>query len=511
MRNSITKSIIANSYFITIMKVKNSLLLFCFVCLILSFSSLSVSARFTASTPKNEEDALNLAAFEEFKEKFHKVYDSSAEEERRYTNFVSNFRFLQLLKHQNEQDSRVSHSSLENNEQNEVQEGFGVTPFFDLSHEEFDTQFLQSGRQYLSQRTMESEEEGALNRLSNESSFSSPKFSFLASSIASTDPPPKSWDWRDHGLVTPVKNQGSCGSCWAFSAIGNIEGQWAQNHHLLANFSEQHLLSCDAVDNGCNGGLMDSAFRWLIANNSGVVYKEESYPYASRNGTIPVCGANVSPIPGATIHGLTFIAPDEDVIESWLVTLGPLSIAVDATTWMFYARGILPICFNLNLNHGVLLVGYNNEAPTPYWIIKNSWGSEWGEQGYIRIKKGTNDCMMKEYVLTALVGNNPTPSPLTSTSSSPTHSPRPNPANSMYVEKQCLSSECTSLCMETVSYPAGQCTLISSGSVYVTCGQTDAVQKFYKSGDCSGEFQSATIPLNLCIPGWLAYKTSLCI
>lgn len=491
--------------------------LFLCTCLITCYLSLVVSAAFTVTPPTNDNEEVEArAAFKAFKLKFQKVYHSPEEEELRYTNFLANTRFLKQLQYQAKKIKHrdISHDSslgeasgkgMQDEEKKVVEEEeFGVTPFFDLSHEEFDGLYLEAGRQYF---TLRSQDQAMGDRSTSwESSSSSlfhTRYAHLGSSVENVSLP-SSWDWREHGMVTPVKNQGSCGSCWAFSSIGNVEGQWAMNQHPLIRLSEQQLTACDTVDNGCEGGVMENAFKWLIVNNSGVVYTEDSYPYTAQNGTVDQCGENVTPVPGATIHGMTSIPEDEAIIESALVRMGPLAIAVDATVWMFYMGGILPICLPMTLNHGVLLVGYNNNGPVPYWIIKNSWGTQWGENGYIRIRKGVKECKMNEYVVSALVGRNPPPIPPTSTS------PPPAPAASKYVEKMCLSSECSSLCIETSSYPVNQCVKAGSGSVLVKCTSDTAKQMFYKTEDCTGEFRVSSLILNQCIANRFTYSQSTC-
>ncbi|KAH8618146.1 putative Papain family cysteine protease [Trypanosoma vivax] len=136
---------------------------------------------------------------------------------------------------------------------------------------------------------------------------------------------PAAVDWRRKGAVTPVKDQGTCGSCWSFSAIGNIEGQWAAAGNPLTSLSEQMLVSCDFKDNGCGGGFMDNAFEWIVKENSGKVYTEKSYPYVSEDGSKPFCipyGHEV----GATITGHVDIPHDEDAIAKYLADNGPVAV-----------------------------------------------------------------------------------------------------------------------------------------------------------------------------------------
>ncbi|AYU78252.1 cysteine peptidase A (CPA) [Leishmania donovani] len=213
-------------------------------------------------------------------------------------------------------------------------------------------------------------------------------------------------DWREKGVVTPVKNQGMCGSCWAFATTGNIEGQWALKNHSLVSLSEQVLVSCDNIDDGCNGGLMEQAMQWIINDHNGTVPTEDSYPYTSAGGTRPPCHDNGTV--GAKIAGYMSLPHDEEEIAAYVGKNGPVAVAVDATTWQLYFGGVVTLCFGLSLNHGVLVVGFNRQAKPPYWIVKNSWGSSWGEKGYIRLAMGSNQCLLKNYAVTATIDDSNT-------------------------------------------------------------------------------------------------------
>lgn len=218
--------------------------------------------------------------------------------------------------------------------------------------------------------------------------------------------PPASVDWRARGAVTSVKFQGSCQGCWAFSATGNIEGQWFLAGHNLTSLSSQELISCDPQHYGCTGGRMDWAFKSILDQWGGNIMTEAAYPYEDQQGFILPC--NAAPDKkgiGATISGFVDLERNESVMMAWVAEHGPLSVAVDAgMAWMSYGKGIVTDCGGTALNHGVLIVGFGEHKGTPYWIVKNSWGATWGEDGYIRIAAGSNQCGIRSCPASAVVG-----------------------------------------------------------------------------------------------------------
>ena len=195
---------------------------------------------------------------------------------------------------------------------------------------------------------------------------------------------PPAVDWRTVGAVTPVKNQGQCGSCWSFSVTGALEGAYFIKTGTLVSFSEQELVDCDHVDKGCNGGQMDDAFEW-IHNNSGLC-SEASYSYGGKVGTCVKC----QPVKNSSVSGYVDVHPSEEALMAAL-TQPPVAIAIEADhmSFQFYSSGVYSGNCGTNLDHGVLLVGYGSENGTDYWIVKNSWGNTWGDNGYIYIARGS--------------------------------------------------------------------------------------------------------------------------
>jgi len=213
-----------------------------------------------------------------------------------------------------------------------------------------------------------------------------------------TPPPvtdlPTTVDWVPKGYVTPIKNQGQCGSCWAFSATGSLEGQHFKSTGKLVSLSEQNLVDCSDPEgnHGCDGGLEDQAFKYIIKNNG--IDTEASYPYVARDETCHFNAANV----GATCSSYVDIpSGNETALQVATATVGPISVGIDAShlSFQFYWAGVYSsvFCSRTSLDHGVLVVGYGVYKTTgkDYWLVKNSWGTKWGMQGYIMMARNDNN------------------------------------------------------------------------------------------------------------------------
>jgi len=244
---------------------------------------------------------------------------------------------------------------------------FGLNKFADLSEEEFKAHYMgykKSSRQIPTSATIEN--------------------------VAA--PLPTSMDWRAKGAVTPVKNQQQCGSCWAFSATEGVESAWFLAKKQLLVLSPQQIVSCDPNDDGCNGGDLPTAFAYV---QQAGLETDANYPYTSGNGNSGTCTYNQGEVV-ATISGFKYATThgNETAMQVAMLTNGPLSICVDAETWQYYEGGIIEHGCGDDLDHCVQIVGWNTDptAQIPYWIIRNSWGTDWGLNGYLWVERNKDEC-----------------------------------------------------------------------------------------------------------------------
>ena len=305
-------------------------------------------------------DTLMFQKFQKFMNKYNKKYDSIREYLGRYIVFKRNV--MKLLKQKN-----LSYKT-------------GITKFFDLTRQEFAKTYLNLNY-------------GAMNAVN-----------LKPYKMNAKNDSPDSWDWRDQGVVAPVKDQAACGSCWAFSAVANLEGLYAKEKGTIVTMSEQLLVDCDYYDSGCNGGLMEYAFTFLQEN--GGINNDGDYPYTGYQGD---CKSDPSSFVDMTVTGYNalcdFSECDEGEMKDFLYETGPLSVALNADPLMWYDSGIIDddSCDPSALDHGVTLVGYGTENGVDYWTVKNAWGENWGESGYFRMVRGKGMCGINTYVITATV------------------------------------------------------------------------------------------------------------
>jgi len=298
--------------------------------------------------------------FQDYIKDYQKQYASVEEFAERYVHFQEN---LQMIAELNRSNGLAT---------------YGVNKFTDMSPEEFKAAYLGFDPK------MSTPPAARVRR---------PRRNLNATAV----------DWRTKGAVSAVKDQAQCGSCWAFSATEEIESMWFLGGHTMELLSPQQIVSCDTTDYGCQGGWTTDAFNYV--KKAGGIEDNADYPYTSGGGVTGVCKVNSAKF-HVKITGFEYATPpcqqggscttqDETTMAKNCASTGPISVCVNAASWQFYTGGIItdncPGAWD-DLDHCVQVVGYNTSGSTQYWIVRNSWNTNWGEQGYLYVAVGQNLC-----------------------------------------------------------------------------------------------------------------------
>ncbi|KAG8390910.1 hypothetical protein BUALT_Bualt01G0132600 [Buddleja alternifolia] len=321
------------------------LLLSLFVCVFVGKTWGGSEMRIISYDEKDEEV---MSMYESWMVKHGKSYNAVGEKERRFQIFKDNLRYIE---EQNAAEGRTYK--------------LGLNRFADLTNEEYRNTYL--GVRHHGQRRLSGRRKSDLYEPREGDSL------------------PESIDWRNKGAVAPIKDQGSCGSCWAFSTIVSVEGINQIKTGELISLSEQELVDCDTSYNeGCNGGLMDYAFQFII--NNGGIDSEEDYPYTGRDGKCDQYRKNAKVV---SIDGYEDVPTYNEKALQKAVANQPIAVAIEGggRDFQLYESGIFTGKCGTDLDHGVAAVGYGTENGKDYWIVRNSWGASWGEAGYVRMER----------------------------------------------------------------------------------------------------------------------------
>merc|ERR1719424_1967674 len=341
----------------------------------MKIAALSALVAVAAAAPHRETVSVQAKvqpSFDDFKATHGKSYVSPNEHEKRAAIYADNVDYM------NQHNAKYAAGS--------VTFYLGVNEFSDLSHDEFKALYV-----------------GPKIPVRNATNLAPKRLRVKMAGTADAV------DWRTKGSVTPVKNQGQCGSCWSFSTTGSTEGRVQIAGNALTPLSEQQLMDCSVKegDHSCEGGLMDYGFQYIIDN--GGLDSESDYPYKEKD---EACNAAKAKNVVATIKSFKDVTPNSEEDLATAVASGPVSVAIEADQRAFqsYSGGILSAACGTKLDHGVLAVGYGDD----YWIVKNSWGATWGMKGYIQLKRGvgkSGECGIAAQPSYPVAGKGPAPGP----------------------------------------------------------------------------------------------------
>lgn len=334
-------------------------------------SSATAHRPYAGDMGSSTDDSLMIERFQRWKAAYNKSYATAAEERRRFRVYARNMAYIEATN----AEAEAAGLTYE----------LGETTYTDLTNQEFMAMYTAPPPAQLPADEDEHDQAVITTRAGPVDAVGGAPGQLPAYVNLSTAAP-ASVDWRASGAVTAVKNQGRCGSCWAFSTVAVVEGIYQIRTGKLVSLSEQELVDCDTLDDGCDGGISYRALRWITSN--GGLTTEDDYPYT---GTTDACNKPKLSHNAVSIAGLRRVATRSEASLANAVAGQPVAVSIEAggDNFQHYKKGVYNGPCGTNLNHGVTVVGYGQEVAggDKYWIIKNSWGEQWGDGGYIKMRK----------------------------------------------------------------------------------------------------------------------------